>query len=273
MSLTLGSGPFGHHPAGEFNGTIEGPRHLIYFEEYPRRIRAVLGGETVIDTVRGRLLYESSLPPVLYVPLDDVRGDLIEPTAHTTHCPFKGDAAYWTIRAGGRTAENALWGYPRPIESAPWLRGYVAAYWDRMDAWYEESEQLTVPLRDPYHRVEVRAAAARVTVRANGHVVAESAQPKLLFETSTPPRAYVPLDDVRRDLLVPSDKTSVCPYKGTARYWSIELPSGETLADVVWAYDEPHLESAGVAGCVSFLGEGIEVEVDRAAESSDAIAA
>jgi uncharacterized protein (DUF427 family) len=92
MSLTLGGGPLGHHPDGNFNFTIEGPKHRIFFEDYPRRMRAVLGGETVIDTVRGKLLYESSLPPVLYVPLDDVRRDLLERTDHTTHCPFKGDA-------------------------------------------------------------------------------------------------------------------------------------------------------------------------------------
>src|SRR5689334_4351247 len=104
MSLSLGSGPFGHHPAGKLNSRIEGPKHILYFEERPRRIRGLIGGETVIDTVRGALLYESSLPPVLYVPLEDVRQDLIEPTEHSTHCPFKGDASYWTVRAGERVA-------------------------------------------------------------------------------------------------------------------------------------------------------------------------
>jgi uncharacterized protein (DUF427 family) len=273
MSLTLGSGPFGHHPAGVFNGKFEGPKHLIYFEDFPRRIRAVLGGETVIDTVRGKLLYESSLPPVLYVPLEDVRQDLLAPTGHTTHCPFKGDAAYWTVNAGGKTAENALWGYPEPIASAPWLEGHVAAYWDRMDGWYEEAEEVFAHLRDPYHRVDVRETDARVTVRANGEVVAESARAKLLFETSLPARAYIPLGDVRQDLLEPSDKTSVCPYKGTANYWSVRTPGGEKLDDVVWTYAEPLRESAEVAGYVSFLGEGVEVEIDRSASRDEALAA
>jgi uncharacterized protein (DUF427 family) len=273
MSLTLGSGPFGHHPAGVFNGKFEGPKHLIYFEDHPRRIRAVLGGETVIDTVRGRLLHESGLPAVLYVPLDDVRRDLITPTAHTTHCPFKGDASYWTVSAGGKTAENALWGYPEPIDSAPWLEGYVAAYWDRMDAWYEEAEEIFGHLRDPYHRVDVRAADARVTVRARGEIVAESTRAKLLFETSLPARAYIPLEDVRRDLLEPSDKTSICPYKGTATYWSVRTGSGDLLDDTVWTYAEPLRESAEVAGYVSFLGDGIEVEIDRDAGQDVALAA
>jgi uncharacterized protein (DUF427 family) len=256
MSLTLGSGPFGHHPAGVFNGKFEGPKHLLYFDDYPRRMRAVLGGETVIDTTRGKLLYESSLPPVLYVPMDDVRQDLIAPTGHTTHCPFKGDASYWTVAAGGKVAENALWGYPEAIASAPWLNGYVAAYWDRMDAWYEEAEQVFGHLRDPFHRVDIRATDARVTVRANGEVIAESGRAKLLFETGIPARAYLPLDDVRRDLLEPSDKTTVCPYKGTATYWSVRTSGGDTLGDVVWTYLEPLRESAEIARYVSFLGDG-----------------
>src|SRR4051794_30881985 len=105
-----------------------------------------------------------------------------------------------------------------------------------MDAWYEEGEQLFGHLRDPYHRVDIRDADARVTVRANGEVVAESARAKLLFETGLPARAYIPLDDVRRELLQPSDKTTVCPYKGTASYWSVTTSAGETLDSVVWAY-------------------------------------
>ena len=273
MSLTLGSGPFGHHPGGAFNGTFDGPKHIVYFEDFPRRVRAVLGGETVIDSVRGKLLHESSLPAVLYVPLEDVRQDLIAPTGHTTHCPFKGDASYWTVSVGDKVAENALWGYPDAIDSAPWLAGYVAAYWDAMDAWYEEAEQLSGHLRNPYHRVDVRATDARVTVRANGETVAESETAKLLFETGLPPRAYIPLDDVRRDLLEPSDTTSVCPYKGTATYWSVRTGAGDTLADVVWTYTEPLRESAEVAGYLSFLGDGIEVEIDRGAQQNVALAA
>ncbi len=182
MSLTLGTGPFGRHPAGVFNSSIDGPKHLLYFEPFPRRIRALIGGETVIDTTGGMLLYESTLPPVLYVPQQDVRADLIEPTDHSTHCPYKGDASYWT--AAG--VENALWGYKEPIESAAFLRGYVAPYWDKFDTWFEEDEQLTTKLRDPYHRIDVRETSARVTVRVNGDVLAESDRARLLFETGIP---------------------------------------------------------------------------------------
>src|SRR4051794_39999099 len=212
MSLTMGSGPLAARPAAS-NYSIDGPAHRILFEPHPRRIRAVLGGRTVLDTVRAHLLHESNILPVLYAPFEDLDGELLEPTGHTTHCPFKGDASYWTVRAGGKTSENALWGYPEPIESAAWLLGYVAAYRDRFDTWYDEDDELPHGMiRDPYHRVEVRDASARVTVRANGETIAVSERPKLLFETGLPPRAYLPLDDVRRESLVESEKTSFCPY-------------------------------------------------------------
>jgi uncharacterized protein (DUF427 family) len=255
MSLTLGSAPFGPRTEGVFNSRIEGPKHLLYFEPFPRRMRAQLGGETVIDTTGGMLLYESNIPLVLYVPAADVRQDLIERTDHTTHCPFKGDATYWSIG----DHENVLWGYEQPIDSAAWLRGYLAPYWDRFDAWFEEDEQLQAKLRDPYHRIDVRETSAHVTVSADGEVVAESDRARLLFETGIPPRAYMPLEDVRQDLLVPSDKTSVCPYKGTASYWSIG-----GLEDVAWSYRNPIPEAGAIEGLVSFRGEGIDVEIDRA---------
>jgi uncharacterized protein (DUF427 family) len=254
MSLTLGTGPFGRHPAGVFNSSIEGPKHLLYFEPFPRRIRGLIGGETVIDTLDGMLLYESTLKPVLYVPEADVRADLIQPTDHSTHCPYKGDASYWT--AAG--VENALWGYKEPIETASFLRGFVAAYWDRFDTWFEEDEQLTGHLRDPYHRIDVRPTSARVTVRANGDVLAASGRAQLLFETGIPPRAYLPLEDVRRDLLTPTGTETTCPYKGTASYWS----AGD-LADVAWSYRNPIPEAGAIEGLVSFLGDGVEVEIKR----------
>ncbi|MEA2440664.1 MAG: hypothetical protein QOH76_2088 [Thermoleophilaceae bacterium] len=257
MSLTLGTAPFSSKRRGALNSSIDGPAHLLYFEPYERRMRATLHGETVIDTTGGMLLYESNIGPVLYVPEADVRADLIERSDHTTYCPFKGDATYWSVG----DAENVLWGYEQPIESAAFLLGYVAPYWDRFDSWYEEDEQLRTKFRDPYHRIDVRETDAHVRVRAGGEVVAESDRARLLFETGLPPRAYMPLEDVRQDRLAPSDKTSVCPYKGTASYWSVA-----GIADAAWSYRDPIPEAGGIEGLVSFLGDGVEVEIDRRAD-------
>jgi uncharacterized protein (DUF427 family) len=128
-----------------------------------------------------------------------------------------------------------------------------------MDAWFEEDEQLHTRFRDPYHRIDVRETSARVTVRANGEVVAQSDAPRLLFETGIPVRAYLRPDEVIADL-VPSDKTTVCPYKGTASYWSIG-----GLEDVAWSYRNPIPEGGAIEGLVSFNGDGVEVEIERRA--------
>jgi uncharacterized protein (DUF427 family) len=168
MSLTHSPGPLAGQPPTTVNYTIEGPKHRLLLHDFPRRVRAVLAGETVLDTERGALLHETGLLPVLYVPIDDVRQDLLTATDHSTHCPFKGDASYWTLRVGDRVEENVVWGYPEPLERAPWLAGRVAFYWDRMDAWYDEDEQVEGGLRNPFHRVDVRSSGRKVRVLLSG---------------------------------------------------------------------------------------------------------
>ena len=101
------------------------------------------------------LLHETGYLPVWYFPRSDVRFDLLEATDHTTHCPFKGDASYWTIRAGGKLAENKVWGYPEILPGTPDITDRVAFYWDAVDHWYEEDEEVFVHPRDPYHRVDI----------------------------------------------------------------------------------------------------------------------
>ncbi len=205
MALTVGTGPFGEGRDGTFNFEVTAPQeHALYLENSPRRVRAVFGGETVVDTRHAKLLHETGHLPVYYFPVEDVRQDLLERTDHSTHCPFKGDASYWSVRVGDRVAENAVWGYEEPMDSAPPLRDLVAFYFDAMDAWYEEDEEIFVHPKDPYHRVDVLESSRRVRISVNGEVVAETDRPKMLFETGLPPRYYVPPEDVRRDLLVPS---------------------------------------------------------------------
>src|SRR6476646_10494165 len=119
MTLTVGTGPFGRQRAGSFNFTVPREHGVIYFEDSPRRIRARFGGETIVDSRRAKLLHEQNHLPICYFPVDDVRMDLLEPTDHSTRCPFKGQASYWSVRVGDAVAENAAWSYPDPIEDAP----------------------------------------------------------------------------------------------------------------------------------------------------------
>ncbi len=255
MSLTLSNGPLSSHRPSEVNYRIDGPKRLLLFEEFPRRVRAEPGGEVVADTRHGRLLHESSLLPVLYVPDVDLAPNLLEQAEHTTHCPFKGDAAYWSVRAGDRFAENAVWAYPDPIDDASWLRGFKAIEWGAMERWYDEDEEVQGHLRDPYHRVDVRLTTRPVRVVAGGEVLAESTRAKVLSETGLPNRYYLPREDVGADLEI-SDTTSVCPYKGTSTYWSTS-----SLEDVAWSYEEPLEAAMRTAGHVTFLHEDVAVEL------------
>src|SRR5918911_3264450 len=264
MSLSLGSGPLGTRPAGAFNFGFDGaPAHRLYFEPFPRRLRALVGDRVVLDSVRGRLLYESGLLPRVYVPFDDLDATLLEPTGTSTHCPFKGDASYWTLRAGERVVEDAVWAYERPIESAAWLAGYASLYWEKADAWFCEDERIFGHVRDPYHRVDVFEASRAARVLVHGAVVAESARTKLLFETGLPPRVYLPGADIAPGTLSPSDKRTVCPYKGEATYWHVRDGQGGRVADGAWSYETPLVEALAVARHVSFEGDGIEVELDE----------
>ena len=257
MSLTLGPGPLGTQPGGDFNFSLDGaPAHRLYFEPYPLRVRAMVGDQVVLDSVRGRLLHESNIPPVLYVPLEDIDGSLLEPSETTTHCPFKGDASYRTLRVGERVVEDGVWLYEEPIESAAWLEGYASLYWQKADAWFVEDEQVFGRLRDPYHRVDVVETSRRVRVTLDGATIAESARVKLLFETGLAPRVYVPRADVVAGLLSPAEKRTTCPYKGEATYWNV----GD-VADGAWSYEFPLPESLGIRGHLSFDGAGIEVEL------------
>ncbi len=260
MTLTLSHGPLSGDPPRTVNYRVEGPEHRLLFEEFPRRVRAVFAGETVVDTKDGMLLHETGHLPQLYAPRADLREDLLRATDHHTHCPFKGDASYWSVGVDGHTADNAVWAYPKPMPAAEWLNGYAAIYWGSMDAWFDEDEQIT-GLCDPYHRVDVRDSSRHVRVTADGAVLAETRRPKLLFETGLGNRFYIPPDEVRRDLLEPTEKQTICPYKGTASYWSVVV-EGRRIDDAAWAYPQP-LEAMRKAGDhISFSGDGIAIEVD-----------
>ncbi len=121
------------------------------------------------------LLHESGLQPVYYFPPEDVRADVLEPSDKHTHCPKKGDASYYTIRVGDRVVENGAWYYPDPLPDAPpLLKGLIAFYFDRMDRWLEEDEEIGVHPRDPYHRIDILRTDRHVRVSLDGELLAES---------------------------------------------------------------------------------------------------
>jgi uncharacterized protein (DUF427 family) len=261
MTLTLGTGPLAQPSHSDLNFSLDdAPEHRIVFEDYPRRMRALIGGHAVLDSARGKLLHETAHLPVYYAPIEALDEQYLEPSDHTTHCPFKGDASYWHLRVGDRLVENAIWHYPQPLPASSWLDGYCSLYAEAPDLWLQEDEPVRGHLRDPYHRVDVLESSRRVKVRFDGNTIAESDRPKLVCETGLPPRVYLLRADVLPGLLERSETSSFCPYKGEATYW--HLRAGERrLDDAAWSYEAPLPETLKAAGHLCFDGEGIEVEV------------
>jgi len=110
------------------------PDHPITIEKNPHRIRVVLGGFIIAETTEALTLREATLPAVAYIPRKDVRMDLLEPTDHRTHCPYKGDASYFTATAGGLVRDNAAWSYETPFPAVGDIAGHVAFYPEKVDA-------------------------------------------------------------------------------------------------------------------------------------------
>jgi uncharacterized protein (DUF427 family) len=228
-------------------------------------VRVKFNGETIADSSAAHLLFETRHLPVYYFPRADVRMDLLAPTDHHSFCPYKGTASYWTIRVGDKASENAVWAYPDPFDEVAALKDFVAFYWDRVEGWYEEDEEIFVHPRDPYKRVDVIASSRHVEIVVGGEIVADTKRARFLFETRLPARYYIPPEDVRMDLLVPSDKATACPYKGKARYYSVKIGQ-ELFPDIVWSYPEPIAECPKIKGHLSFFNELVdEIRVDGVA--------
>ena len=191
------------------------------FEPTNKRVRVVCDGMTIVDTTNAILVWEHEYYPRYYFPVDEL-ADKCHDTSGT------GD-----------------------------IEGYVALEWDAMDAWFEEDEEIFVHARNPYTRVDALRSSRSVQVQLDGVTVAESTSPVILFETGLPPRYYLPALDVRRDLLTPSATTSMCPYKGTASYYSIGDHS-----DIVWTYPSPFPESQPIQGLFCFYNELVDLIID-----------
>jgi uncharacterized protein (DUF427 family) len=112
---------------------IPGPDHPIAIEANPKRVRVTFNGRVVADTMRALTLREASLAPVHYIPRADADMTVFARTAHATHCPYKGDAAYYSLTVDGRTSENAVWTYETPYPAVAQIEEHLAFYPSRVD--------------------------------------------------------------------------------------------------------------------------------------------
>jgi len=252
----------------------------LRYEPTTKRVRATLGGATVVDSTRAVLVWEPRrIVPSYAVPAADIHGELVPSTAPTTDgeladgsllpdvfarpvldpsVPFSahttaGEAV--DVHANGETSPGAGLRLTDPD-----LAGYVVLDFPAFDGWSEEDEPIVGHPRDPFHRIDVLASSRHLRLELDGHVLAESSRPMLLFETMLPVRYYLPRGDVRAKL-VRSDTHTYCAYKGKASYWSANV-GGRLVPDLAWTYREPLTDASRVAGLVAFFNERVDVVLD-----------
>jgi uncharacterized protein (DUF427 family) len=229
----------------------------IRVERSPKRVRVLLGAELVADTMAALLVWENPHYPVYYIPASDVRAELVPAGTETN--PALGDAEVLTVKVATASADRAARRYP--VSPAEQLRDAIRFDWNAMSEWLEEDEPVYTHARSPYTRIDILASSRHVRVEVDGVTVADSHSPRILFETGLPPRFYLPLSDIRLDLLRPSASHTSCPYKGTASYWSLDTGNG-LHEDLVWTYRTPLPESQKVAGLGCFYNEKVDIYVD-----------
>ena len=234
-------------------------RYLL--EPSARRVRVMLGGELVADSCRVQLLFETGKLPIYYFPQSDVRSDLLTASGREDADGVKGPTVYFRVTGGKRVADDAAWRCAGNPGAGPDLSGLIAFDWKKMDAWYEEDEEVFVHARDPYHRIDVLESSRRVQVSVGGVEVADSRRPMMLFETGLPTRYYLPKLDVRLALLESGDAHSACPYKGTASYFHLRT-DGQPVENIAWCYENPIPEALKIAGRICFFDERVDVKVD-----------
>ena len=227
-----------------------------------RRLRNVFNGRTIADTTNALVVFEHDHLPVYYVPVADVDADALVPSDR--HRTARARATPATGRSSSATAPRPTRsGATRPTSStgAPDLSGYRAFYWNAVDHWYEEDEEVFVHARDPFKRIDALRSSRHVRVEIDGVVLADTHRPTLLFETGIDTRYYIPREDIELGLLRPSAKESGCPYKGTASYYSAVV--GDRVAeDIAWTYVHPIPEIPKIEQLIAFFDEHVDTYVD-----------
>jgi uncharacterized protein (DUF427 family) len=241
------------------DATTSEARGRVRVERGAKRVRAYLGGELVADTVQPLLVWEKPYYPTYYFPAADVRTELLTADGSVAHSPSRGDGRAFTVRAGGNERVGAALRFDEsPFEE---LRNTIRLGWNAMDAWFEEDEQVFTHPRSPYTRIDALPSSRHIRVEVDGVTVAVSAKPTLLFETGLPTRYYLPKTHVRMDLLTTTERSTDCPYKGQAEYWSLEV-DGTVHLDLLWSYRTPLAESQKIAGLIGFYTERVDLYLD-----------
>lgn len=226
-------------------------------EPSPRRVRGYLDGELVFDTTSARYVWEVPYYPQYYVPLADVRTELLRDEDHRQRVQFGPSRTFALVGASLSYASAA-----RVFDDdAGDFAGLVRFEWEPL-AWFEEDEPIYGHPRNPYARVDALRSHRHVTVELDGVVLADTGSPVLLFETGLPTRYYIDRTDVAFEHLEPTDSQTLCPYKGvTSGYWSARV-ADVLHADIAWTYSTPLPAVAPIANLVAFYNEKLDITLD-----------
>ena len=231
------------------------------------RVQAEKDGTTVVDSFAARLVWEPRRIVSAYaVPVADIAGTLVNPRAVSPEVrslppvlsPRQGFAVHsaagtaYDIEAAAGTVHDAAF-----VLDDPDLEGYAVLNWDAFTRWFEEGEEVRGHPREPFHSIRCLPSDRHVVVEVDGQVLADTTRAVMLVETTLPARWYIPREDVRMDLLTPSDSHTTCAYKGQASYWSYA-----DVEDIVWTYDDPRHEAAPVRDLLSFYAELTDYVID-----------
>ncbi|WP_116809792.1 DUF427 domain-containing protein [Steroidobacter cummioxidans] len=232
----------------------------LLIEPSPRWVRVVFNGVVIANTKRALFVHETGEHRKLatyFFPRADVRTDLLQFSGENPDASRAGATTYFTINAQGRSYENAAFSYEAPTANAQALKGHVGFVWDKVDQWLEEEEPIFRHARVPYKRVDAIPSSRHVKVVLGGEVIAESRRPVLVFESGLRVRYYLPMQDVREDLLQRTESRTSCPYKGHASYWSAHI-GGKIYEDIVWSYLQPLPEVQHIARFLAFYHEKVD---------------
>src|SRR5262245_33818417 len=256
MGLSWQQGPLGRNPNGQF--LVPGmPERVLYAEPLRRRLRAELGGRTVVQSDDAVLLFEPGRYPVAYFPRADFAEGALRPIEHRSRHADLGDTAWFEVVGDERSAPRGAWQHVALPEHAAILKDKVALAWRAMDGFYEEDDRILGHAADPYHRIDIRHSSRHLVVRDGDHVIADTTSPLVLYESGFAPRWYVPRADIVADALTPAEPRTFCPYKGIASYYDV----GE-IGNAAWSYRAPFDDMAAIGEMVSFEPDKVEVTLD-----------
>ena len=231
------------------------------FGPSPRWVRVYFNNQLIAESRKMMLLREPDHLPVYFFPKEAVLMDCLRLSDRTKQSEYNGEGIYWHVQLGDRIEKNAAFTFRNGSGNGPNLEDYIAFKWEKMDAWFEEDEEVFVYARDPHKRIDILQSSRHIKVAVDGVTVGETKRPWLLFETGLPVRYYMPKQDANMDLLVRTDVTTLCPYKGKANLYSIKI--GNNLYEgLAWTYRYPTMECARIQGLVAFFNEKLDIYED-----------